>query len=58
LGSFDPGELSCSKTQDRSATTLTGTVLHEYGYDAVGNRTSKSGPLGRPTVDGLIKRLS
>jgi RHS repeat-associated protein len=28
------------------ATTLTGTVLHQYGYDAVGNRTSKLGPLG------------
>jgi RHS repeat-associated protein len=30
----------------QKATSLTGTVLHEYGYDAVGNRTSKLGPLG------------
>jgi hypothetical protein len=28
------------------ATDLTGSVLHHYGYDAVGNRTSKLGPLG------------
>lgn len=30
----------------QQATSLTGTVLHQYGYDAVGNRTSKLGPLG------------
>jgi RHS repeat-associated protein len=30
----------------QKATSLTGTVLHEYGYDAVGNRASKLGPIG------------
>ena len=30
----------------QQATSLAGTVLHQYGYDAAGNRTSKLGPLG------------
>lgn len=33
-----------------AAKDLSGATLHAYGYDAVGNRTSKQGPLGSSTL--------
>jgi YD repeat-containing protein len=36
--------------------TSTRTVLHQYGYDAVGNRTSKLGPLGSRHNEAMSTR--